>query len=384
MAKRRGNAEGSVYRRRDGRWTASVDLGQAGGRRRRRAFYGRTRQEVARKLTAAQRQIADGLPLPGQRLTVADFLEVWLRHTIPSKVRARTLERYQQIVRLHLIPRLGRIRLAKLTAAHVEHMMNDALAQGASPRSACHHRAVLRTALNAAMRWDVLGRNVASRAVPPHVPEREVRALSRGDARALLEAVRGDRLEALFTVALALGLRQGEGLGLRWPDVDLDGATVTIQRSLQRIGGEWLFPEPKTTRSRRTVPLPGPVTTALREHRARQHQERLRLGPAWQGATWGDLVFTDEAGGPLAGFHVSRRFKALLAVAGLPPMRYHDLRHGAASLMAAQGVPARVAMEILGHSQISTTMNIYAHVAPELGRDAAERIGAALWGPSHG
>jgi len=202
------------------------------------------------------------------------------------------------------------------------------------------------------------------------------------DARALLEAVRGDRLEALFTVALALELRQGEALGLRWPDIDLEACTLSVQLSLQRVNGEWLSPEPKTTRSRRTVPLPGPVTVALREHRARQLVERLRLGAAWQGERWGALVFADEAGGPLSGFHVSRRFKALLAVAGLPPMRYHDLRHGAASLMAAQGVPARVAMEILGHSQISTTMNIYAHVAPELGRDAAERIGAALWGKS--
>jgi len=376
---KRGNSEGSIYKRQDGRWAASVDLGQADGRRRRRHFYAATRQEVARKLQAAQRALADGLPLADQRQTVGGFLEIWLRDSVARKVRPRTLQRYQEIVRLHLAPRLGRIPLAKLTPAHVERMMNDALAQGASPRSACHHRAVLRTALNVAMRWGIVGRNVAALAGPPHVPEREIRALGQADARALLEAVRGDRLEALFTVALALGLRQGEALGLRWPDVDLGGALLTVQRSLQRVNSGWLFSEPKTTRSRRTLHLPGPVTAALREHRARQLVERLRLGAAWQG---GDLVFTDEAGGPLSGFHVSRRFKALLAVAGLPPMRYHDLRHGAASLMAAQGVPARVAMEILGHSQISTTMNIYAHVAPELGRDAADRMGAALWGKS--
>jgi integrase len=381
MAKR-GNSEGSIYRRSDGRWAASVDLGQADGRRRRKAFYAKTRQDVGRKLQAAQRALADGLPLVDQRQTLGGFLEIWLRDSVARKVRPRTLQRYQEIVKLHLTPRLGRIPLAKLTPAHVERMMNEAIGQGAAPRSACHHRAVLRTALNVAMKWGVLGRNVASLAGPPRVPEREIRALGQADARALLEAVRGDRLEALFTVALALGLRQGEALGLRWPDVDLGGALLTVQRSLQRVNGEWLSPEPKTPRSRRTLHLPGPVTAALREHRARQLVERLRLGAAWQGETWGDLVFTDEAGGPLSGFYVSRRFKALLAVAGLPPMRYHDLRHGAASLMAAQGVPARVAMEILGHSQISTTMNIYAHVAPELGRDAADRMGAALWGKS--
>lgn len=381
MAKR-GNSEGSIYRRRDGRWAASVDLGHADGRRRRKAFYGRTRQEVAHKLQAAQRALADGLPLASQKQTVGGFLEVWLRDSAARKVRPRTLQRYGEIVKIHLIPRLGHIRLSRLTPADVERTMNAALGDGASPRSAAHMRAVLRTALNVAMRWGILGRNVASLAGPPHVPEREIRPLSRSDARTILEAVRGDRLEALFTVGLALGLRQGEALGLRWADVDLEAGTLSVQRSLQRVDGGWLFLEPKTTRSRRTVPLPGPVTAALREHRARQLQERLSLGPAWQGETWGDLVFTDEAGGPLSGFHVSRRFKALLAVAGLPQMRYHDLRHGAASLMAAQGVPARVAMEILGHSQISTTMNVYVHVAPELGRDAADRIGAALWGKS--
>jgi hypothetical protein len=167
---KRGNSEGSLYRRKDGRWTASVDLGQADGRRRRKSFYGRTRQEVAHKLQAAQRAVADGLPLVGQRQTTGDFLEVWLRDSVARKVRPKTLQRYQQIVKLHLTPRLGRIPLAKLTPAHVERMINEAIANGASPRSACHHRAVLRAALGVAMRWGLLGRNVAALAGPPHVP----------------------------------------------------------------------------------------------------------------------------------------------------------------------------------------------------------------------
>ena len=376
---RRGNNEGSIYRRSDGRWEARVSLGHADGRRRRKAFYGKTRQEVARKLQAAQRALGDGLPLPGQGQTTGAFLRLWLRDSAANKVRPRTLRRYEQLVQ-HLDEALGRVPLAKLTPAHVEAMMNEAIAAGASPRTACHLRAVLRTSLNVAMKWGVLGRNAAALAGPPRVPEHEVRPLSQADARALLGAVRGDRLEALFTVALAVGLRQSEALAARWGDIDLDRGTLSVQRSLQRIDAEWLFLEPKTARSRRTLPLPAAVVTALREHRARQLQERLRLGRAWEGDKWGDLVFTDEAGGPLSGFHVRRRFYALLAVAGLPAMRYHDLRHGAASLMAAQGVPMRTAMEMLGHSQISTTANIYAHVAPELTRDAADRIEAALWG----
>ncbi|MCH8995321.1 MAG: site-specific integrase, partial [Chloroflexi bacterium] len=162
-----------------------------------------------------------------------------------------------------------------------------------------------------------------------------------------MSAVKGDRLEALFQVGLALGLRLGESLGSTWTDIDLDAGTLSVRQTLQRVRGEWMFSEPKTAKSRRTIPLPKPVALALREHRGRQLEDRLRAGPAWEGEAWGDLVFPDELGRPLSGFHVLRRFRSLLALAGLPPMRYHDLRHGAASLMAAQGVPARVAMELL-------------------------------------
>jgi integrase len=379
---RRGHNEGSIYQRADGRWAATVNISYEGSRRRRKSFYGSTRAEVARKLQAAQRALADGLPLPGERQTVGQVLQAWLRDSAAWKVRPRTLQRYDEIVRLHLVPRLGHVLLPKLTPYDVDKMMNDELTAGVSPQSVAHHRAVLRTALNVAMRRGFVGRNVASLAEPPRVPAHEVRPLALADARALLGAVKGDRLEALFTVALAVGLRQGEALALSWDDVDLDGGTLTVRRSLQRVDKQWRFMEPKTPQSRRTIPLPGPVVAALREHRARQLRERLRAGAAWQGEQWGDLVFTGEIGAPLSGFHVRRRFNKLLTLAGLPPMRYHDLRHGAASLMAGQGVPVRVAMEMLGHAQITTTMNIYAHVAPELERDAAERISDALWGRS--
>ena len=192
--------------------------------------------------------------------------------------------------------------------------------------------------------------------------------------------MKGDRLEAVFQVGLALGLRQGEALGLTWTDIDLDAGTLSVRQTLQRVRGEWTFSEPKTTKSRRTIPLPEPVALALREHRGRQLEERLRAGPAWEGETWGDLVFPDELGRPLSGFHVLRRFRSLLALAGLPPMRYHDLRHGAASLMAAQGVSPRVAMELLGHSQIATTMNIYTHVTPRDQREASAMVSEAIGG----
>ena len=379
---RRGSSEGSIHRRKDGRWAAALSLGYQRGRRQRKYLYGRTRAEVARKLHEAQRTLSSGGILPAEQQTVKTVLETWLRDSAAQQVRAKTFQRYEGIVHLHLIPALGSIKLTRLNPAHVEAMLNQALAQGASPRSLTQWRAVLRRALNVAARWGWVSRNAASLAEPPRTEDYVVRPLTTADAQALLSAVKGDRLEALFQVGLALGLRQSETLGLTWKDIDLDAGTLSVRQTLQRVRGEWVFSEPKTAKSRRTIPLPRPVARALREHRGRQLEERLKAGPAWEGETWGDLVFPDELGRPLSGFHVLRRFRSLLALAGLPPMRYHDLRHGAASLMAAQGVPARVAMELLGHSQIATTMNIYTHVTPQDQREASARVSEAIWGKS--
>ena len=164
----------------------------------------------------------------------------------------------------------------------------------------------------------------------------EVQVLTAYDARRILEAVKDDRLEALFTVSLALGLRQSEVLGLRWGDVNIDAGIVSVQRTLQRLYGAFAFYPPKSAKSRRTIPMPAPVATALQRHMKWQLQERNALGTAWDAERWGGLVFTDEVGNPLRSHHVSGRFSKLIRVAGLPSMRYHDLRHGAASLMAVR------------------------------------------------
>jgi integrase len=376
MAKKRGNSEGSIYQRHgDGRWAAALTLSNG----RRRTLYGRTRADVDQKLLQARTANSESSPSAKKKLRLDAFLNTWLDETAAIKVRPRTLERYRQIVRLHLIPSIGDRRVVDLTKADVQRMIRDGTKKGLSPQTVAHHRAVLRGALNAAVDDDIITRNVATKADLPRVQNLEVSALTSTAAKQLLDAVAGDRLEALITVALTLGLRQGEALGLRWTDIDIEGGTIRVRRSLQRINREWLFLEPKTKGSSRTIAAPVELISALRVHRARQLEERLKLGQDWKGDVWGDLVFPDHFGSPLSGFHVSRRFKTLLGAAGLPPMRYHDLRHGAASLMAALGISPRVAMEILGHAQISTTMNIYTHVAPELQREAADRLGSALW-----
>lgn len=376
MAKgRRGNREGSITHLADGRWQARVTLPDG----RRKAYYGKTRREAAEKLQRGLADLQQGIPLPAERQTLAQFLSTWLEHVARPSVRPRSYERYAQLVRTHIVPALGRRPLAKLTAQDVQTFLHAKHAAGLSPRTVQYLHATLRAALGQAERWGLVTRNVARLATPPRVTRPEVQPLTLEQTRRLLDAASGDRLEALYTVAVALGLRQGEALGLRWQDVDLDRGQLSINVQLQRLDGRPQLTIPKTARSRRTLVLPTVVAEALRAHKVRQLEERLAMGAAWRG--WEhDLVFTTTIGTPLDARNVLRHFHALLERAGLPRMPFHTLRHTAATLLLAQGVDLRTVQQVLGHSQISLTANLYTHVLPILLRDAAQRMDSALWG----
>lgn len=209
----------------------------------------------------------------------------------------------------------------------------------------------------------------------PTVRAAPVQPLDIAEAQQLLKAARGDRLYALWAVAIGVGLRRGEALALRWRDLDLDAGVLRVEQAVQRVEGKLQFAPPKTARSRRTVPLPDVCTAALRAHRLAQQRERLALGPAWQDF---ELVFTTGLGTPIEPRNINRSFDAPCRRAGVRRLRLHDLRHTCASLLLAQGVPARVVMETLGHSQIAVTMNLYTHVLPTVQREAAERMNEAL------
>lgn len=372
---RRAPHEGTIRHRDDGRWEAVLHLGYVGGKRSRKSLYGKTRHEVQQKLVVAQRDLQRGIAPTDDRLTTGTFLDGWLEDVAKVTVRPRTYVSYEQTVRLHLKPTLGRIVLSRLRPQQLQALMNAKLASGLSPRSVGIIHAVLRAALNQAVQWDMVPRNVATLVQSPRAPRAEITPLSPEQARCFLDAVKGDRLEALYSVGLALGLRQGEILGLCWSDVDLDAGTVRVAHALQRVRGRLELVEPKSLSSRRTIPLPATVARALRAHRSRQLEERLAAGARWHDS---DLVFTTALGTPLDSRNVTKRFQAALKRAGLPRLRFHDLRHTAASLMLAQGVSARVVMETLGHSQISLTMNTYSHVVPALQREAADRMEAIL------
>jgi len=286
----------------------------------------------------------------------------------------RTYEDYADTVKRHIEPYIGKIALDKLTPQDVQRMIVT-VTKNVSPQMGYRCRRTLRTALTRAMKWGYVARNVASLTDAPKVVQREMTALTPDEAKQLLKAVRGDRLEALYTVALALGLRQGEALGLRWQDIDVDARSLTVRYQLQRVDGKPALVEPKTPKSRRTLVLPGVAVDALRRHRVRQLEERLWAGSRWQE---GGFVFTSSIGTPIDRATIQKQFRTLVTKAELPPMRFHDLRHSAASLLAAQGATARDVMETLGHTQIATTMNLYTHVFTERKTELADLMDAAL------
>jgi integrase len=372
---RRGPGEGSIYERADGRWTAVVHLGYARGRRQRKHVYGKTRAEVASKLRALQTSVDQGLAPPPDRLTFDQFLTTWLTESVRPSVRPSTFRSYEGIVRVHVRPAIGRVPLNRLTPGDVQRLLNERLASGLSPRSVAMIRAVLRTALGLAVRWGQVPRNVAALTDPPRERRREMKVLDTRQARALLDQVHGDRLEALYAVALAVGLRQGEALGLRWSDIDLDGPTLAISRALQRLDGTLRFVEPKSAGSHRTLLLPAFAVSTLKRHRVGQNEERLTAGPLWED---GDLVFSTMLGRPLDARNVVRQFKRHLNGAELPDIRFHDLRHSCATLLLAQGVSPRAVMETLGHSQISLTLGTYSHVTAAIRVEVAETMERAL------
>ena len=372
-SKGRGPGEGSIYQREsDGRWVAVLNLGyDVTGKRRRKYLYAGTFAEASRELTRAKRDQDRGMPVPTERQTVAQFLDRWLTDVVVGSVRPRTLRSYQDAVRLHLNPALGRHRIEKLTPDHVQAMLRQKSDAGLSPKTVQNIRGILRRALGQAESWGLVGRNVAKLTVAPRGEKHEIEPFTVEESKKLLETVKGDRLEALYSVAVSLGLRQGEAFALRWADLDLERQELRVRHTLQRAGGQAVLAEPKTRKSRRTIPLPVSIARALRSHRTRQLEERLLAGDRWQ--PW-DLVFCTTIGTPLDSRNVTRQYHAHLEAAKIPRRRFHDLRHTAATLLLAQGVDIRTIMETLGHSQISLTMNTYAHVMPQLKRDAADRM----------
>jgi integrase len=364
---KRANGEGSLVRRRNRTWLAIVSLPDG----RRKYLYAKTRDEARRKLTRALGALEAGAEAEVRGDTVGEFLDLWLNEVVKPNVRPWTYRGYEVHVRMHLKPLIGHIPLARLGALDVQKALNRKSADGLKPKSIRYIRGTLRAALNHAVKWGLIEKNPAAVVAVPRVEPYEIRPFTPAEARMFLNAIKGDRLEALYSVALTMGLRQGEALGLRWRDIDLELGYVRVTKQLQRLDGRSELVEPKTSRSRRQIAMPKSICVSLQEHRVRQDSERKAAGDRWTDL---ELVFSTSRGKPLDATAVTKDFHRLLDSAGLAQRRFHDLRHSCATLLLVQGVAPRVVMDVLGHSQIAMTMNTYSHVIPELRRTAADRM----------
>lgn len=397
MSKRRAAGSGAVYpwRRRNvatGKleqvgWVGMVDLGIVDGKRRRQALYAPMDQKKAltERVTAAQKAKNDGLSQYSGRLTVAQWLSSWLaaKESGAKEMRPRTMEHYRLIITKHIVPYIGHKLVAKLSPADVDQMLGTLRKSGLSARS-CHHvRAVLRNALHVAMRDGKVSRNVASltEAIPVAKPDRRAVITFSDQVAAFLDAVEADRLSAMYVVTLALGLRLGEVTGLRWSDVDLDAGILRVTHALQwirPIGEKAAAPRlvaPKTEESKRVLELSEPLVEALRTHQRQQLQEIEAAGGTWLNG-W-HLVFTGSHGEPLRAETIGEQLRAILKTAGLPRIRFHDLRHANASLLLTAGVDEVMVSKLLGHSNPTTTRNIYQHVLRPM-NEKAKRAQAAI------
>jgi integrase len=380
MAGRGANGRSTIIKRNDGRWHGYVSMGTKGdGRRDRRHVSAVARTEVVKKVKALEAKRDAGIvPAAGKPMSVEDWLTYWLENVTPSRVRPRTLNTYRSMIRMHLLPYIGKRRLDQLMPEHLEQTYRALLAKGLSPATVLRVHRVLHRALKVAMQRDRVARNVASMVEPPRQERPQTpEPLNVEECKRVLATAEGRRNAARWTVALALGLRQSEALALQWKDIDLEAGHVSVRRGLHRVPGQGLvFTETKTDRSRRTLAVPGPLIEALRKQRAEQNAERLAAGTEWE--DW-DLVFAQRNGRPLDKHSDYEAWGALLRDAGVRQVRLHDGRHTAATLMLTAGVHPRVVMELLGHSQMRTTTDTYSHVMPALAKEAADRMASTLW-----
>lgn len=357
MAKRRGNGEGSITRRKDGLYMARYTVQTATGPKR-KTIYGKEREDVAEKLADALSNRNKGLVFDAGSQTVGEYLERWLETSAKGSVRESTYESYRKQVRCYVGPAIGRVKLKGLSSMQIQAMYRAMLDRGLSPRTVQYTHAVLHRALRQAVRWGLIPRNVSEDVDRPRLRREEIRPLNRGQARHLLKTAgeSGDRFEALYVLALHTGMRPGELLGLKWEDVDLDEGGLRLNRTL---AGRNLT-TPKTKRSRRRIDLSAASIAALKTHRKRQLEERMRKAGLWRDH---DLIFASAVGTPLSHRNVVRSFKALLKHAGLPvSTRLYDLRHTCATLLLGSNVHPKYVQELLGHASIALTLDTYSHV----------------------
>ncbi len=378
MTSRRGNHEGSIYRRAsDQRWVGQLLLGYDGlGRPIRRFVTAKTRSEVAQKLKQLRRQFDDGLTVPDAGLKLEALFERWFEDVLRHQVAPSTFSNYRAVTVKHIVPALGKKKISALMVTDVDRLLSSKIDSGLSTSTVRRIRAVLSQCLDQGIRWGVVSRNVASHSRAPRETRKEGRTLSPEQAKQFLAYLKGHRNEALYAVMLSTGLRRGEALGLMWKDLDRDSGVLQIRRQLKREGGTLVTADTKTSRSRRSVNLPPPMLKALLWHERRQETERTALGTSWIDT---GFIFTSAVGTPIDPRNFYREFTKICRDAGMGDWHPHELRHSAASLMLAQGVKLQVVSQVLGHASIRMTADVYGHILDPDRQEAADAMGTLLW-----
>ena len=365
---KRANGEGSVYRRKsDGRWVGSLSLPDGT----RKVFYGKKQSEVIAKIDEALHDLRRGTLVTGPSVTVQEYMEQWLEEIHKPIVKLNTHRNYRELLVNYIIPGLGYTKLQALTPQQVQAFYSKKLSDGLSPKTINNIHGLLHKALSNAVKWNILPRNVCDAVTPPRIPRKEKTVLSIEQAHTLLRQIKNHRMEALFTLAIVTGMRCGELLALRWQDIDLATCSLQVKRTVNYIKGYGhVESEPKTIKSRRQIRLPLFVVEVLLRHRTRQEEQRRASVDVWVER---DLVFTTAQGNYIALTTLRRAFNSILKKAGLPHMRFHDLRHSAATILLSRGTHPKVVQEILGHSQIAMTLDVYSHVLPSMQEDVTKR-----------
>ncbi|HET6357615.1 site-specific integrase [Streptomyces sp.] len=365
--RRNPNGAGTITKRKDGRYQAAVYVLQPDGTRARKFAYGKSWAECDTKRRALLDKVEQGVPVPTRSAKLSEYLTYWLDNMVKPRRKLSTYDKYEAHVRLYLSPMLGTKRLESLGVADVRRFLNQLEKKTTAATAKESHR-VLRTALSAACGEELIARNVAKLVEPPRAKSRELSPWTLDETLDFLAAARKDPLYAAFVLAIAMGLRRGEIVGLRWEDLDLDNRVLYVRQQTQRRRGVLYDDDPKGRR-RRAVPLPAMCIAPLRWHRMRQ------------AATASEIkghVFVTRNGRPVEPRNLYRSFTRVANGAGLRVIRLHDARHGCATLLTAAGVAPRVVMEILGHSQISITMDVYTHVVQDTQREAISHMDRLL------
>jgi integrase len=372
----RTNGQGSISRRNDGRVDVELTVYTLGGPQRLRTTK-RNEAEADAWLTEMKHKRNTGFifNLGAESITFGEYLERWLKDVVEGSVSHHTYRDYKDKVILHLVSALGKVKLKALTALHLQALYRQKTDKGFSPRTVEYIHTTARKALAKAEEWDLVHKNVARYARPPAPEHKEHRTLTVPEAKVFFEAAAGDRLEALYILALTTGLRRGELLGLKWTDLNLDSVSLGVNRSMDTLYGPPEEKGPKRQSSRRTIALVPEAVAALRTHKKHQTEEKLGIGPAWREH---DLIFPTRVGTPMRGDNLLKRsLRPLLEKARLPPITFHQLRH---TFQLVAGERPKVVQEILSHSSIKTTMDTYSHVIPGMQEAAAKRLQGILFG----